>query len=188
MEQARGFTRIDRLAIKTRQPMNFVKDDFWKNYLEHAEDVGMDGRWAPSAALDGPEGASVPKPKPFTFAAEEISKEIATRYERGRSMSRTMAAGYKVPIAWFWQPSIDSRPAVEGEPPPAGREYANDRYQAALKEVGKPVIDLTDVLDDVKRPLYWDQYHTNELGASIIGRAMYEHLERKIAAISKRGD
>ena len=37
-------------------------------------------------------------------------------------------------------------------------------------------VDLTKVLDDVDEPVFFDSSHTNELGARIIGRALYEQL------------
>jgi hypothetical protein len=33
------------------------------------------------------------------------------------------------------------------------------------------------VLDDVDRPVYFDGGHTNELGARIIGQALYRRLQ-----------
>jgi lysophospholipase L1-like esterase len=169
---------IDRLTTEDRRPMSFVKADFWKNYLEVAAGVGMDGRWAPTeAAAQGPPGASVPDATPLAIETpEDFGVEVGRRYEAGRAISRAMARQYGVRAEWFWQPSIVTRPAIDGEPEPQGREYARQQDEAARRHIGDEVHDVTDALDGHDEPLYWDQYHTNEAGATLVAKAMYRDL------------
>lgn len=176
---------VDRLVVQTRQPMNFVKDDFWRNYLERARDIGIDPRWAPAGDPNGggaPPGALLPDPVKFEpTGAHDLGVEIARRYEVGRQMSEDVAASKAVPVEWVWQPSIEFRPTVRGEPPPEGRDFARARTATALSMVDRRVHDLSGVLGEAEEePLYWDSYHTNERGAEIIGGSLYDQLAPRL--------
>jgi lysophospholipase L1-like esterase len=174
-----------RLKGETRQPVGLVKEDFWANYLATAQGMGMDGRWAPTPASEGgPPGASVPATIPLAAeSAEDLGRLIARRFELARHISSDVGRANDVPIVWFWQPSIDSRPPMSGEPVADGREWASQRYRAAADAIGTDVHDISGALDAVDEPLYWDSYHTNEKGAQLTAEAMFDDLRRQLATI-----
>jgi carbamoyltransferase len=177
---------VDRMREDSRQPLSFIKDDFWRNYLSVADDR-MDPRWAPSAGDEGaPPGASVPETVPLSFdSAEAAGAYVAKRYEIARKISAASAAQAGVEAEWFWQPAIEDRPAIEGEPPPSGREWSLDRYRAAYRGIGPPVHDISHALDGMDEPLYWDQFHTNERGAARVGQVMYRVLRTELRALAR---
>ncbi|MCU1497757.1 MAG: hypothetical protein JWM47_1710 [Acidimicrobiales bacterium] len=177
---------IDRLTGESRQPLSFVKADFWENFLATGGAASMDGRWAPSDGDGGspPPGASeVTLPPLAATSPEEVGALVSGRYETARRISTSLAGDASVAVEWFWQPSIDSRPAIEGEPPPAGREYAEKVGDAAIAGLGARVHDISGALDRVDEPLYWDQYHTNEAGATVVADAMYRELRQRLSAL-----
>jgi hypothetical protein len=53
-------------------------------------------------------------------------------------------------------------------------------YRLIAERSGVHPVDLTRVLDDVDVPVYLDSSHTNELGARIIGQALYRRLEPQL--------
>ena len=89
-------------------------------------------------------------------------------YLRGVSLERYLAVEHGVEPVFFWQP-------FEGSTQPGSP------YQAATSAVsGHGIIDLTHALDNPGRPVYLDGGHTNELGAHLVARAMYEHLRSRL--------
>ena len=178
---------VDRLTTASRQPLSFVKADFWKNYLETAGTRQMDSRWAPSSAGGGtpPPGASVPRSTPADRSSvEAVSKLIAGRYETARKVSAGVGRADAIPIGWFWQPSLEYRPDdVPGEYPMPGRAYSRQETDGALKLIGPDVHRIEHALDADRTPLYWDTYHTNERGARIVAQAMYGVLAARLRAL-----
>lgn len=180
---------VDRMRELSRQPLSFIKDDFWRNYLSVADSGAMDPRWAPDPDIEGggaPPGGAVPTTVPVQFgSAEEVGRYVGERYETARRISSALARDAQVPAAWFWQPAIENRPAVPGEPPPNGREWSLARYRAAAAATGPEVHDISDALDGIEAPLYWDQFHTNERGAAVIGEAMFDVLEPQLRSMAR---
>lgn len=181
---------VDRQREVTRQPLSFIKDDFWRNYLEVTDPAIVDPRWAPDPGPGGPPpGAVVPTTEPLVHEdVEELGRYVASRYETARKISASAAAGADVEAAWFWQPAIENRPFIEGEPPPNGREWSLERYRAAAAATGREVIDISDALDGVLEPLYWDQFHTNEVGARIVGERIYDEIRSDVRRASRTAD
>lgn len=175
---------IDRLQSDTRQPLSFVTADFWQNYLATTEGVSMDSRWAPIGADDvgaAPAGASTPTTVSLHLhTPEETGALIAKRFGWARTISTDAAAAHGVPALYFWQPSIEYRPAIDGEPEPNGRDWALRTSRATIDRLEPGVIDITGALDGHDEPLYWDQYHTNEAGAELTARAMYPSVKALI--------
>jgi carbamoyltransferase len=181
---------VDRLRERARQPASFIKDDFWQNYLSVARDSSMDPRWAPDtgSADDAPPGATPPTTVALDLPSAEAAGEyVAERYETARRISASLGRGAGVPVEWFWQPAIENRPEIPGEPPPVGREWSLTRYRAAAAAAGPEVHDISGALDGVEEPLYWDQFHTNERGASVVGNRMFAVLAPRLQTLSEQG-
>ena len=182
---------LDRMTTDTRQPVGLVKEDFWTNYLATMSSSSMDGRWAPAgdAGAPGPPGASVPVTEPLRLdTAKARGAMVAKRYEQSRSLSRDTAATHHIPVVWMWQPSIDHRPRIDGEPEPAGREFAREIDDAAVADMGSDVVSLVDAFDGERRPLFWDQYHTNELGAALTAEEAYPSIGPLARRILREAD
>lgn len=181
---------VDRLTGETRQPLSFVKADFWKNFLDTGGAASMDSRWAPGSTDGGnppPGAAKVEVPPVAKQTPDQLGALVSGRYETARRVSAALGRADSVPIEWFWQPSIDSRPAVDGEPPPAGRAYADEVDQVAIAGLGPEVHNVTGALDGIDEPLYWDQYHTNERGATLVASAMYAELRGRLVTLVDGG-
>ena len=98
-----------------------------------------------------------------------------------------MARANGIPVVWFWQPAIEFRPETRGDPEVDGRAFGVAVAQAAVDALAPDVVDITHALDGSNEPLYWDNYHTNELGAMLTAQAMYRHLGRRLAQLSGQG-
>ena len=113
---------------------------------------------------------------PADMSATEWGERIGGRYERSRRVTDAIATQFDVPVVYFWQPSIEHREPIEGEPDEGGREWARERSDAMLATIGSEVHDLTRVFDGIDRPLLYDGIHTNEEGARIVAEAVYARL------------
>ncbi|MGI8936842.1 MAG: hypothetical protein ACR2JF_01260 [Iamia sp.] len=124
---------------------------------------------------------------PIPYGPERDALEVelaATQYRRGVETARALAAEAGVPIVHIWQPQPFSK-----VPGPADDELwerldldtsllpeLRTKYAAIRAESGVGPIDLSDALDEATMPVYFDSSHTNELGAAVIGRQLYEAL------------
>jgi hypothetical protein len=140
------------------------------------------------AAPLGPEGSKlVGRGKGGELTPEELRAALFARYDRAREISRTIAEGHGFPVRYFWQPNRFSRRVIREEPHGdeaqeiAGRQ--NDILQRRL--VPDDVVDLGDVLDDTPGPVYTDDVHHNEVGARVVGQAIYGHIEAQLRALQK---
>ncbi|MFN8017996.1 MAG: carbamoyltransferase N-terminal domain-containing protein [Acidimicrobiales bacterium] len=105
---------------------------------------------------------------------DAVGRAAIQRYERSRQLSRAVARQADVPVDWFWQPTLSTQQRIEGQPEPGpdGQEV----NRAALAVLPKDVIDLTRSLDDAPSPVFYDDVHTNELGARMVAEAIYARI------------
>ncbi|MGB6058734.1 MAG: hypothetical protein WBF71_10750 [Microthrixaceae bacterium] len=132
--------------------------------------------------------------KPMAWGPEREALEIklaSTQYRRGADLARLSGKSYGVPVVHFWQPQPFAK-----EPNPADDELwkrldfnpqwiANSRaaYDKTREVSGVNPVDLTHIFDAVKKPIFFDSSHTNELGASIVATKIYENLRPTIKAL-----
>lgn len=114
--------------------------------------------------------------------ADVVGRSAAALHARGVDVARRLGEGYGFRTAFFWQPFLYSKPRVEGEEPARGSlgtdpEAWTQAYAVARDELGGRVADLGDALDGVRRPVMYDFVHTNEDGARVVARALYERLQ-----------
>lgn len=113
----------------------------------------------------------------------QLADRVVQNYERGRQSVRTVAESTGLDVVWFWQPDKATRAVREDEPvgPSAG-----DVQRAEMREIrsrlASDVVDISDVFADVDRPVFFDAVHTNELGASIVAEAIFDHVEDQLIA------
>jgi lysophospholipase L1-like esterase len=109
---------------------------------------------------------------------------------RGVDLARRLARSYGFETAFFWQPFLYSKRVANGEEQLEGWlgadadswTRANDAARARLDPA---VVDLSKVLDGVRQPVMYDFVHTNELGARVIARALYERLRPQLERLSR---
>ncbi|QXC62924.1 hypothetical protein KSP35_09140 [Aquihabitans sp. G128] len=120
------------------------------------------------SAIKPPTAADVPKVLAATLDV----------YARGRALISSVAAERGIEPVFFLERQITRQPPV-GAPK---ADYA--RYLQiidGLRAAGPDVIDVASVLDD-HQDTYIDPGHTNEAGAALIAKAMFEHLEPRLRA------
>lgn len=118
----------------------------------------------------------------------------AEQYRRGAATARDLAGQAGIPVIHVWQPQpFAFRPGPEDQElyrrldydtqdlPDATRTYAQIRERSGVAPV-----DLSGVLDDVDRPVFFDSSHTNELGARIVGRELYRNLRPQLEELRPR--
>ncbi len=119
----------------------------------------------------------------------------ARQYGRGVELGTRLAASYDVPVMFFWQPAfISKRPAAADaeliERLDLDRGFlavAGDQYRQVLAMSESGSIDVSDALDEVTAPVYFDWGHTNELGARIIGERLYEEMGTRLRELESAG-
>ena len=116
----------------------------------------------------------------------------ASIHARGVDLAGRLADSYGFQAAFFWQPSLYSKRLDPGEEevngwlgtdPDAWREA--DRV--ARSRMAAPVQDVSGALDGVDRPVMYDFVHTNELGAKVMARVLYERLRPQLLELSGEG-
>ena len=131
------------------------------------------------------EQAGQPEPMPWSDEREDIEIDLtADQYRRGADIARRLGRHFDIPIVHVWQPSPFAKKRNPVDAPlwkrvdfdPDHLPGSTRHYQLIEERSGVDPIDLTKVLDDVDEPVFFDSSHTNELGARIIGRALYEQL------------
>lgn len=124
-------------------------------------------------------------PLPWSRTRGDLEVELAaSQYRRGHDLIDRRAEHYGLRVVTFWQPSpfAKQRNAVDAplweqlDFDPEFLPESTERYRRIAELSGVDPIDLTTVLDDVDRPVFFDSSHTNEFGASLIGEAIYREL------------
>jgi hypothetical protein len=112
----------------------------------------------------------------------------AAVHRRGVDIIEHLAASYGFRPAFVWQPWIYSKGVTAGEEPAVG-SWGTDPAawttagNAARDGLHDSVIDLSDALDSADGPVMYDFVHTNERGAEIVAKALYEQLKPTLLAL-----
>ena len=116
----------------------------------------------------------------------ELAGATVERYLRARESSEAAALRHDVEVLWFWQPCADTVPLVPGESGHLGdrREEASRLCTETSSLLAGQVIDLTHALDERTTALFFDPFHTNELGARYTAQAI---LDRSIGVLQDLG-
>jgi hypothetical protein len=115
-------------------------------------------------------------------------RAAASLHGRGVALGETLSSGYDFQTRWFWQPFLYTKDAVPGEEDVVG-SWGTDpaswgaAYDEARGRLAEPVVDLSDALDGVEQPIFYDFVHTNEWGARAMAEAMYQHLKPTLLAL-----
>lgn len=103
-----------------------------------------------------------------------------------RSMNQARAAAGSIPVVEFWQPFAATRRSTPTDGPLLERLGVDEAdrigqaapYRAALQYMDPAPVDLTDSLDGLDGPIFFDWAHTNELGAATVAQAMWDRSLR----------
>ncbi len=113
--------------------------------------------------------------------AAQAGADAATVYLRGVDLARRLALSYHVKTAFLWQPILYSKrpvanelqaPELLGTDPVAWRRA----YGLAQTRLQRPVIDIANALNSVTSPIMYDFVHTNEAGANVVARVIYQRV------------
>jgi lysophospholipase L1-like esterase len=96
---------------------------------------------------------------------EAVGERAADVYVRAREVVAATAERRGIPVAFYWQPVRDQRGDVA--------------YRTATGNIGDGSIDISDALDD-HQDVYWDEVHTNEVGAALVAERMWQTLESRV--------
>lgn len=130
--------------------------------------------------LDGlPQGA--------TLGPVPLGRATAGRYQRSLSVSAAAAHRTGIPTVWFWQPTRATRNHPSDQPPVTDHDDAEEQAkrrssEAARAELDERVVDVSDALDQVDGPLFYDDVHLNERGARLMAEELYDHLRPTVLA------
>jgi lysophospholipase L1-like esterase len=121
----------------------------------------------------------------------ERGRDAVAIYQQALELVQHLAATYGFRAEFFWQPLLYTKPVVEGEQDAltvfgATPEAWYAETAEARRHLKPPVIDLSDVLDDVDEPLFVDFDHTNERGAALITSAIYKDTSSTLNELSTR--
>jgi lysophospholipase L1-like esterase len=119
----------------------------------------------------------------------------ARQYVRGVDLAGRLGDSYDVPTTFVWQPTLiskrqtrDDLDAAEaaGIEPHLGPALPDPTLVQVRREGVEPV-DLTAALDGADEIVFLDGAHTNELGARLIARELYERLRPQLRELADRG-
>ena len=135
----------------------------------------------PDVRLTDAEASAVPA----DVDAEVVEEATDDLLRRGRDLASALGEGYGVDVQFWFQPTLYSKGAVEGEAHllerAANRNPAWVPVIDGLRSDFPPeVVDLADSLDGYPDPLFWDTVHTNETGVQLIARRAWPALQQAI--------
>jgi lysophospholipase L1-like esterase len=120
---------------------------------------------------------------------EARGRAAARLHRRGVDLAASLGAGFGFEVASFWQPFIYSRDLeVVGEESVIG-SWGTDpdswraAYGEALAGMHPSVTDLSGAFAGVDEAVYYDFVHTNERGAEVVARAIYDQLKPRLLAL-----
>lgn len=106
------------------------------------------------------------------------------QYDRGMAVASQLSEANDVEVAAFWQPILCTKKWSEadrklmdhlGLDPGLFRLDGDTQQQAGKASSANPV-DLTEALDDVTEPVFFDHGHNNERGAQLVAEVLYAEL------------
>jgi lysophospholipase L1-like esterase len=119
-------------------------------------------------------------------------KLAASIHGRGVDLGLRLARSYGFETAFFWQPFLYSKRMHAGEEQLRGwlgtdQEAWGGADAAARARLHPAVAGLSGELDRVRSPVMYDFVHTNELGAKVMARALYQRLRPTLQRLAAEG-
>ena len=120
-----------------------------------------------------------------TLAPVDVADHAMNRYRRSVDLATRFSRVAGVTPVFLWQPLLPSAPESAGNPDaivPNDRAFWAEMLPAALRQLPTSVVDLSDSLDQVDRPVFTDVWHTNEHGAEVVAEQIVRQLEPTLRA------
>jgi hypothetical protein len=147
-----------------------VVGDAWHAYTRHSAVHklvrGIDDLVSPDAGASTSVG-TVRATSDYTKTIQD-AKNAVDVYERGRSITNFLARSHHVDPIFFWQPVI-AGPA---------EDWAN-------AHMSRPTVNISHLLDH-HQEVFLDGGHTNEHGADLVARRIWQQLEPRVSAWYRR--
>ena len=96
---------------------------------------------------------------------EVVGADAADVYVRARDFISDTAERRGIDAAFYWQPIPEA-------------QYS-EAYEVATSMIGDDTIDISDALDG-RQDVFFDQVHTNEVGAQLVAERIWETLEEQV--------
>lgn len=126
--------------------------------------------------IAGKPSGSVRAPAPALASAR--ASNAVTLHNEAVELIERLAESYGFEAVFIWQPDAYTTEGGDAERfATQDREGFGNAYRDATELVGAPVINLADSLNGVTDAVFFDDVHTNELGAQIVAKAIYPHLQ-----------
>lgn len=122
-----------------------------------------------------------------TTTPAEIAGHAMNRYVRGVELARRFAGEVGVVPVFVWQPVASSAPdaaSFEFAVNPIDAGVWTEMLSVAVASLPPGVIDLSDSLDDVDRPVFRDLFHTTEPAADIVARELERELRPQLRKLA----
>lgn len=164
-------------------------------YADRMRTAWAESGFIPDAVDDPPESLLVTRANSEPPSIDDIISNCLGTYRSGVDLAHTVADRHGVRVIHFWQPDLFTRDRLDpGEQAliepltlDQGRLESGRALSQRLREaLPDDVIDLGDALDAVDGPVYSDQSHINEVGASAVAAAMWPHLRPLVDASAER--
>jgi hypothetical protein len=138
----------------------------WRSYTERsairrAVRAIDDGLFAAAGASSGRAAVAAGGGEVFVTTPEDVARAVEV-YERGRSLTETLAEEYGVEPVFVWHPMTTT-----------GEEARE------IDRVGSPTVNLRTALDDSSE-VYIDGAHTNERGAELAAERLWSELRVQV--------
>ncbi|MET1049772.1 MAG: hypothetical protein ABWZ55_09090, partial [Acidimicrobiales bacterium] len=137
----------------------------------------------PEVRLTEAEASAVPA----DVDADVVEGAADDLLRRGRDLASALGEGYGVDVQFWFQPTLYSKGAVDGEAYLLDRAANRNPAWAPVidglrGDLPPEVVDLADSLDGYPDPLFWDTVHTNEAGVQVIADAAWPLLREAISS------
>lgn len=120
----------------------------------------------------------------------EVAAHAMNRYRRQVEIVRVVAAARQIPTMFLWQPTMSTAPraTVAQFDPMAAPDFAWYRrlVDAARARLPSGVVDLSDVMDRERRPIFPDWAHTNRHGSNVVAGALAPGMEDFVRSGARR--
>jgi lysophospholipase L1-like esterase len=118
----------------------------------------------------------------------QAARNSVALLQRAADIATSIATSQGAEAAFYWQPFVYTKKLLPDEEPYTQLQgYDAARWVPAVREARKALkktryVDIGAALDSAKDPVLWDFVHTNEEGARLSARAIFDNLQPQLEA------
>ena len=165
-----------------------VVDAYWDQSASHKVYDALDelfggGSDAPAVRFAAGAKQRDTSAAPVPDESKQAAENAIALQAKAAKVASTLAAGMGAQAHFFWQPSVFTKRLLPEEQAYLKLgNYEPARWDPTVRLARRllqrtPYVDLGGALDSAPEPVLWDFVHTNELGAELAARAIFDHLE-----------